>query len=77
MKTIISDGDGEKWGVGNVLTDGSAYFLIVCDTSTNKIRLVSLFNGNITSDEYKSINDLRQKEEELNPASFASLVVSH
>ena len=67
---------GEKWQIGNIVTDDQDYYIIVYDNLTSKVRLVSIATGNILTDEYKSIEELKKINGELDPnAIYAEISV--
>ena len=66
---------GEKWQIGNIVTDDQDYYIIVYDNLTSKVRLVSIATGNILTNEYKTIEELKKINGELDPAIYAEISV--
>jgi hypothetical protein len=67
----------QVWSSNNLLGDGTGdYYLIIYDNLTDKLRLLSLEEGIILTDEYDNVEELRQLNGDLEPVIRACVYVT-
>ena len=77
MKITDRHNNGQVWGINNVISNGfEDYYIIAQDNLTGKYRLLSLYDGVILTDEYDSIEEIKQNNGDLNPISHTEIVIS-